>query len=1784
MVKKGRPLCREHGKCRRFCLFLEIIAGKGQKANQMGKKRRYIHRLPCNIIFHGNVWIDASVLQMRMLCRSDEENRGGVTKMSKAVKKKSRRMWRTMRKTLGTLFLVSALVIAAIPVDNLRAADPTGSGAGTSADEPTKERPNTERKDMKVSIATASLNETATGNWGATSIPDVLTNPGFLNGQNTPKIYKSENLNFSFVVHNIHNDAQYAVIVGYDNQNQLNNVGNQLTIPATLDAYAPYDGYSCALGGRNGEFLFYKTEMVREEVRDKDGKFLGYDDGKGGITQEKYYYLEEYHPCYFRTRDTWKDLEYVANRTDGRTSDASLFFIEGLTPQALEAKGGKLDVLAQELGIKLNDQGIPAGDENKDKWVAANEVSVERIKNIPVYYIGNQYVDEDNNIQNVVSKQKDDQGVDQIVGKGIFSTATVSSLVVEPNLVGIGNYAFAGTHISTVELSDSVVEIGNHAFSGCDSLSSFTIGANALNVVIGDHAFYNCSGLTEFDACNVLKIGDSAFEACRNLAKVNLLRPGTADESEGGAGGEAEPTISGSLSSMGYYAFSYCVALGELILPNTYSESDIRVSTFEGCTSLKHIYATGETTRVNFVDNDKYYSFRDFRQGVDSTFYFEGPKGSALENTAITNYFVFKYSDEEIYEKKIPDESSTLSADGFYALNAIFEVTRIDEGNTGKVTNVIIDSGLKNLNIPGQVGPLAVAEIAEGGFRNNTVLTNVTIPASLTKIGTEAFQGCYNLKNVLFVDPSNLTIEPNAFKTQEGNPSTATPVLNFIGPISTETVQCGSFEYAMDPANNINAGSQPANVYITYYSGWPTNLKVQYDPVTDRNTLLEYPTLTNLLEGTIVPIKDANGSITSCKVENNHYNAETYYYMTDEYQAAAINAAKKSLGIWDPAIDKISDNDSESLSTYEQEIKAATMNITLPAGIEAVNAGLFKEAEAKEKETITGKQIAPANIPQKTVTTYGLRDVPENAFENAEYLSSVALLGNIESIGKYAFKDCKNLMAASVAPNISKIDIAPFIGCDKLSHVDFQGGPNFTCDNSIIFSLNEDGTKKGLIEYLNGRGNDIIKSTETEGITEISPEAFRNTSVDSVDFSNSEFTELPYGVFQDTEGEKGLRSVVLPIKCAKIGKDAFTDSKIRSLTIPNKNCYLDDKMFGNASGNNEFTNISVLEIYSPEGGTTQSSAEGIGAKWNDYTGYFTVRFLGYDEESGDDDGYVIKIADFVTPGWPVVALEPKAEEITVPPDRAFEGWDYKEENPLVNSDMDVKAIYSKGYKVVFFDSDRRTIISEMNILPGQALTPPAFDKAGVLIDEWINEATRDILTYNDFSSLNVTEDMEFTVYKKGGSKPGDDNHGDNTGSGNNPGGNTGSGNNPGGSTGSGNNSNDPNGPGLGKHTLQVRNGSGSGYYAKDEQVIITANAPEEGMEFNGWDISPADTAIVDKTRSATIITMPDKDVAVIANYKAKDSTTGSGNGTSLHSLLVHNGSGSGSYATGAQIIITANEPGRGQTFSGWTVSPADTVVTDKTLASAIITMPDHDVAVIANFKGGTNTSTSTGSGNTSSTNTNRPNGSTGTVGGTTVVIDKNGLSNTGVVSATVNGSSDNFTIKMTESSAAAEAALKALQAEYGSLDNIKYFPMDISLYDSTGNTKITDTTGLSVSITLPLPDSLITYAGNNKVAGVVNDKLDKLTPRFTTISGVPCITFTAEHFSPYVIYVDIANLSDGTITDDTPTTGDGIHPKWFLSIGLACLSFVMFMIKDNKGAQNKGRSGKKQKVAVRARN
>lgn len=253
-------------------------------------------------------------------------------------------------------------------------------------------------------------------------------------------------------------------------------------------------------------------------------------------------------------------------------------------------------------------------------------------------------------------------------------------------------------------------------------------------------------------------------------------------------------------------------------------------------------------------------------------------------------------------------------------------------------------------------------------------------------------------------------------------------------------------------------------------------------------------------------------------------------------------------------------------------------------------------------------------------------------------------------------------------------------------------------------------------------------------------------------------------------------------------------------------------------------------------------------------------------------------------------------------------------------------------------------------------------------------------------------------------------------------------------------------------------------------------------------------------------------------------------------------------------------------FSKWTTDSNGVSLASVSMTATTFTMPANNVTVTANYVAGSTATAANGNG---SGNNGNGNGSGNSKGNTTVDITKPGISNKDLATANVNGSSDNFIVKITETDEATRAVAAALTNKYGSLENILYYAMDISLYDSTGTTKITNTNGLSIDITIPIPDALVSYGGNNMAGAVITgDQLEELGERFTTINGVPCISFTATHFSPYTIYVDTGNLTEGAL-DVTPKTGDPIHPKWFLSIGLASLSIILFLKKDRRTARQK---------------
>ena len=304
-----------------------------------------------------------------------------------------------------------------------------------------------------------------------------------------------------------------------------------------------------------------------------------------------------------------------------------------------------------------------------------------------------------------------------------------------------------------------------------------------------------------------------------------------------------------------------------------------------------------------------------------------------------------------------------------------------------------------------------------------------------------------------------------------------------------------------------------------------------------------------------------------------------------------------------------------------------------------------------------------------------------------------------------------------------------------------------------------------------------------------------------------------------------------------------------------------------------------------------------------------------------------------------------------------------------------------------------------------------------------------------------------------------------------------------------------------------------------------------------------------------------------SNSSSSDSST-----QKKYKVTVENGTGNGDYYPGNTVIITASNPPAGKVFSKWTTESQGVNFTNAGMMATTFKMPANDVTVKATYVDSATTTTPVagttqntlppGYGDGYGTNNNqKPEEDTNAQ----VTVSKPGISNIDLATAKVNGSSDSFVIKVTETNEAEEKVRSALTNRYGSLDNrIEYWSCDISLYDETGNTKIEDTTGLTVDITLPVPDELRQYGTNNMVGAVAEGSLESLTPRFNEINGVPCVTFTATHFSPYTIYVDTQNLVASQMLDATPKTGDPIHPKWFLSIGLACVSILLFMKKDKK--------------------
>ena len=403
------------------------------------------------------------------------------------------------------------------------------------------------------------------------------------------------------------------------------------------------------------------------------------------------------------------------------------------------------------------------------------------------------------------------------IGSNAFSDCTSLASITLPNsITTISNSAFSGcTALRAIDIPSSVTALSNSLFNGCTSLATITLPNSLSN--IADSVFFNCSGLTGVTIPNsVTSIGHRAFNGCTSLASI---------------------TLPYSLSNLGYDEFKQCTGLTHVYW-NVKSLSYAHSSPFPS-TVTDFIFGDGVETIPKKLCSEK-YNLTNISIPRSVTSIGEGAFASCSGLTSIKvdagnpnydsrdncNAIIETASNTLIAGCKTTIIPNSVTAIGNDAFHGCTELTDINIPNS--VTSIGVwafygCTGLTSITIPISVSSIEAfafsscnslkkvtwnartcigspfndyspisefifgsqVETIPGGLcRRLTMITDITIPNSVTSIGGYAFSECTGLKNVN-IGNSVTSIGGNAFER-------CTNISSIIIPNSTTSIgeQC----------------------------------------------------------------------------------------------------------------------------------------------------------------------------------------------------------------------------------------------------------------------------------------------------------------------------------------------------------------------------------------------------------------------------------------------------------------------------------------------------------------------------------------------------------------------------------------------------------------------------------------------------------------------------------------------------------------------------------------------------------------------------------------------------------------------------------------------------------------------------------------------------------------------------------------------------------------------------------------------------------------------------------
>jgi hypothetical protein len=369
-------------------------------------------------------------------------------------------------------------------------------------------------------------------------------------------------------------------------------------------------------------------------------------------------------------------------------------------------------------------------------------------------------------------------GVTTIDGGAFSNASNLASITFAPGsqLTSIGNYAFFGaSKLSSLTVPVGVTTIGTSAFDGAGSLSALTFTSGSKLTSIGDRAFFGASKLARVSVpSGVSTIGASAFEGATSLTSLTFASGSklakVGDRSFFGASKLTSLSLPSTVTTIGHGAFANLVQLKSLSFGSGSKLTSIGDTAFQNAINLKVISIPNGVKAIG----DRAFSFTWISTVFIPASVLEighGPFAGATSLSSIkvdskskryyvSNSALFDRVDKELVAFPansalrtflVPAGITAIGPDAFYRTKLTSVIVPSDVRSIGGYA-FAYSSSISSVSF---LSGSRLQSINESTFRQTSKLKGLTIPASVTNIGTDAFWDS-NIEKIEF-----LGFEPN---------------------------------------------------------------------------------------------------------------------------------------------------------------------------------------------------------------------------------------------------------------------------------------------------------------------------------------------------------------------------------------------------------------------------------------------------------------------------------------------------------------------------------------------------------------------------------------------------------------------------------------------------------------------------------------------------------------------------------------------------------------------------------------------------------------------------------------------------------------------------------------------------------------------------------------------------------------------------------------------------------------------------------------------------------------